>query len=217
MEADSNASWCDFEQAPRHVTRDDFFSSLKEIFLKHPKVTNLVAIEGAIVPILTFDFDEINIDLQIAILPRNTIPDNLNILDDQILRDVDSATEKSLNGPRVTELMIKVGYAMVSLGVLLSMALTYTSCLVVQLTPNRKSFISVLRIVRRWAKRRGLYSNKMGYLGGVNWCILVCFINQLYPTAAPSTLLLRFFMVLSNWKWPLAVQVSVVRLGSHGS
>lgn len=47
----------------------------------------------------------------------------------------------------------------------------------------------------------------MGYLGGVNWCILVCFINQLYPTAAPSTLLLRFFMVLANWKWPLAIQL----------
>ncbi|GMF12356.1 unnamed protein product [Phytophthora lilii] len=168
--------------APRHVTREDFFSSLKEIFLKHPKVSNLVAIEGAIVPILTFDYEEINIDLQIAILPRNSIPENLNILDDHVLVGVDPATEKSLNGPRVTELMIK-------------------------LTPNRESFISVLRIVRRWAKRRGLYSNKMGYLGGVNWCILVCFINQLYPTAAPSTLLLRFFMVLNNWKWPLAIQL----------
>uniref|UniRef100_K3WQA8 polynucleotide adenylyltransferase n=1 Tax=Globisporangium ultimum (strain ATCC 200006 / CBS 805.95 / DAOM BR144) TaxID=431595 RepID=K3WQA8_GLOUD len=168
--------------APRHVTREDFFTSLKEIFLKHPKVSNLVSIEGAIVPIITFDYEEINIDLQIAILPRNTIPDNLNILDDSVLVGVDTATEKSLNGPRVTELMIK-------------------------LTPNRDSFISVLRIVRRWAKRRGLYSNKMGYLGGVNWCILVCFINQLYPTAAPSTLLLRFFMVLANWKWPLAIQL----------
>ncbi|KAE8998783.1 hypothetical protein PF010_g17195 [Phytophthora fragariae] len=168
--------------APRHVTREDFFSSLKDIFLQHPKVSNLVAIEGAIVPILTFDYEEINIDLQIAILPRNSIPENLNILDDHVLVGVDPATEKSLNGPRVTELMIK-------------------------LTPNRESFISVLRIVRRWAKRRGLYSNKMGYLGGVNWCILVCFINQLYPTAAPSTLLLRFFMVLNNWKWPLAIQL----------
>ncbi|KAF4322954.1 hypothetical protein BBO99_00001092 [Phytophthora kernoviae] len=124
--------------APRHVTREDFFSSLKDIFLKHPKVSNLVAIEGAIVPLLTFDYEEINIDLQIAILPRNSIPENLNILDDHVLVGVDPATEKSLNGPRVTELMIK-------------------------LTPNRESFISVLRIVRRWAKRRGLYSNKMGY------------------------------------------------------
>ncbi|TYZ65435.1 hypothetical protein PybrP1_011714 [[Pythium] brassicae (nom. inval.)] len=168
--------------APRHVSRDDFFSSLKQIFLRHPKVSNLVAIEGAVVPIITFDYEEINIDLQIAILPRNAVPDTINILDDAVLLGVDTATEKSLNGPRVTELMIK-------------------------LTPNRESFISVLRVVRRWAKRRGLYSNKMGYLGGVNWCILVCFINQLYPTAAPSTLLLRFFMVLANWKWPLAIQL----------
>ncbi|RQM12000.1 hypothetical protein B5M09_001417, partial [Aphanomyces astaci] len=168
--------------APKFVTREDFFSSLKEILLKHPKVTNLVAIEGATVPILTFDYEDINIDLQIAILNLSSIPDNINILDDNILRGVDSATEKSLNGPRVTELMIN-------------------------LTPNRSSFIAVLRIVRRWAKRRGLYSNKLGYLGGVNWCILVCFINQLYPTAAPSTLLLRFFMVLSQWKWPSAIQL----------
>ncbi|OQS01727.1 Poly(A) polymerase [Achlya hypogyna] len=168
--------------APKFVTREDFFTSLKDILLKHVKVTNLVAIEGAVVPILTFDYEEINIDLQIAILERNSIPDNLNVLDDNIFVGVDTATEKSLNGPRVTELVIK-------------------------LTPNRASFIAVLRIVRRWAKKRGLYSNKMGYLGGVNYCILVCFINQLYPTAAPSTLLLRFFMILTNWKWPLAIQL----------
>lgn len=74
------------------------------------QVSHLVAIEGAIVPILTFDYEEINIDLQIAILPRNTIPENLNILDDNILVGVDTATEKSLNGPRVTELMIKVRF-----------------------------------------------------------------------------------------------------------
>jgi poly(A) polymerase len=94
--------------APKHVTREDFFTSLKGILLKHSKVTNLVAIEGAIVPILTFDYEEINIDLQIAILDRNSIPDDLDILDDNILAGVDTATEKSLNGPRVTELMIKV-------------------------------------------------------------------------------------------------------------
>jgi poly(A) polymerase len=52
--------------APEHVTREDFFTTLKNILLKHPKVTNLVAIEGAVVPILTFDFEEINIDLQIT-------------------------------------------------------------------------------------------------------------------------------------------------------
>ena len=158
---------------------------MRDRLLQHPKVSNLNSITGAIVPLITFDYEEINIDLQLAILPLHTLPENLDVLDNNILTGVDPATEKSLNGPRVTELLIK-------------------------LTPNRESFIQVLRIVRRWAKRRGLYSNKMGYLGGVNYCILTCFVNQLYPTAAPSTLLFRFFMVLSNWKWPAAIQVRLV-------
>lgn len=40
------------------------------------------------------------------------------------------------------------------------------------------SFLAVLRVVRVWAKRRGLYANKMGYLGGVNFNILVAMICQ---------------------------------------
>ena len=95
--------------APRHIRRDDFFSSLRDILLSHAKVSNLICIEGAIVPLITFDYEEINIDLQIAILPTSCIPNDLNILDHKILLNVDVATEKSLNGPRVTELMIKVG------------------------------------------------------------------------------------------------------------
>lgn len=169
--------------APTHITRADFFSTLKDRLELLPKITNLVTIEDAIVPLITFDYDEINIDLQIAILPLNTIPESLNLLDDDILKNVDSGSEKSLNGPRVTELMIK-------------------------LIPNRDSFIKVLRILRRWAKRRGLYSNKLGYLGGINWCILTLFINQLYPTASPVTLLQKFFMVLSTWSWPAAIQLT---------
>jgi poly(A) polymerase len=31
-----------------------------------------------------------------------------------------------------------------------------------------QTFLKVVRCVRKWAKARGLYSNKMGYWGGVN-------------------------------------------------
>ena len=34
--------------------------------------------------------------------------------------------------------------------------------------------------MRVWAKRRGLYANKMGYLGGVNFNILVAMICQVH-------------------------------------
>jgi hypothetical protein len=54
------------------------------------------------------------------------------------------------------------------------------------------------------------------YLGGVNWAILVARVAQLYPNAAPSRLLQRFFLVLMNWKWPLPVQLCAVQpSGSH--
>lgn len=49
---------------------------------------------------------------------------------------------------------------------------------------------------------RGIYSNKVGFLGGISWALLVARICQLYPNAAPSTLLSRFFRVYDKWKWP---------------
>ena len=51
------------------------------------------------------------------------------------------------------------------------------------------------RVVRMWAKKRGIYGNKWGYLGGVNCNILVAFVCQLYPKASPSKLLASFFKV----------------------
>ena len=50
-----------------------------------------------------------------------------------------------------------------------------------------------------------LASRQMGYLGGVNWNILAAFICQLYPNAAPSLLLERFFFILQDWKWPTPI------------
>jgi poly(A) polymerase len=79
--------------------------------------------------------------------------------------------------------------------------------LIEQLVPNFESFLKLVRCVRLWAKRRGLYSNKMGYLGGVNCNILAAFTCQLYPNAAPSTLLKKFFEVYKDWDWntPIAL------------
>ena len=166
--------------APKMVTRHDFFDSLKVILEDHDSVENLSAIESAAVPMIAFEFDGVDIDLLFATVPIDSIPRDWDINDDNVLRGVDVGTEKSLNGPRVTNLIER-------------------------LVPHFDSFLQLVRCVRYWAKKRGLYANKMGYLGGVNWNILSAFICQLYPNAAPALLLERFFFILRDWKWPTPI------------
>jgi len=169
--------------APRQVNREHFFDSLKAILEDHDSVENLSSIESAAVPMIAFEFDSVDIDLLFATVPLDSIPRDWDINDDSVLRGVDVATEKTLNGPRVTNL-------------------------IEQLVPNFDSFVQLVRCVRYWAKRRGLYANKMGFLGGVNWNILCAFICQLYPNAAPSLLLERFFFILRDWKWPTPIEIT---------
>ena len=44
--------------APRHIDRDDFFSSFYELPLQEKNVANIQAIEGAFVPIIKLEFEE---------------------------------------------------------------------------------------------------------------------------------------------------------------
>lgn len=201
--------------APHMCSRQDFFGevisektdehgqtreerdpdSLAERIRRHPDVTNFVPVEGAVVPILTFDWEGINIDLLFARLNSNSVPADFDIDNDAVLDGVDSATEKSLNGPRVTNLIAAFASG----------------------TPERyQTFLAVVRCVRKWAKARGLYSNKMGYWGGVNINIAVALCVQLYPVATPATLLRKFFLVFKTWRWPNPVMLTKPHDAGYG-
>lgn len=193
--------------APNMCTREDFFGEilendkrdpdcLAERIRRHPDVTNFVPVEGAAVPLLTFDWEGVNIDFLFARPATASVPASFDIDNDAVLDGVDGATEKSLNGPRVTNLIAKL----------------------VSGTPERyQTFLTVVRCVRKWCKARGLYSNKMGYWGGVNINIAVAFCVQLYPLDCPAALLRKFFLVLGHvWPWPKPMMLTKPHDAGYG-
>ena len=72
-------------------------------------------------------------------------------LDDADLIGLDEAGVRSLNGVRVAQHLL-------------------------QLVPDVDAFRLTLRAVKEWAVVHGLYSNVLGFLGGVNWAILVAWV-----------------------------------------
>ncbi|XP_071596448.1 poly(A) polymerase gamma isoform X2 [Heliangelus exortis] len=171
--------------APRHVERGDFFQSFFEKLRHHEEIKNLRAVEDAYVPVVKFEFDGIEIDLVFARLPVHTVSDNLDLHDDSHLKTLDIRCIRSLNGCRVTDEIIN-------------------------LVPNKENFRLALRAIKLWAKRRGIYSNILGFLGGVSWAILVARICQLYPNAVASTLVNKFFLIFSKWEWPRPVMLKQI-------
>uniref|UniRef100_A0A8C5BP03 Poly(A) polymerase n=1 Tax=Gadus morhua TaxID=8049 RepID=A0A8C5BP03_GADMO len=163
--------------APRHVERTDFFSSFFEKIKLHEEIKDLRAVEDAFVPVIKFKFDGIEIDLLFARLALQSIPDNLDLRGDSMLRNLDIRCIRSLNGCRVTDEIL-------------------------YLVPNKENFRLTLRAIKLWAKRRGIYSNMLGFLGGVSWAMLVARTCQLYPNAVAATLVHKFFLVFSKWEWP---------------
>lgn len=174
--------------APAHISRDKFFSGLFPFLERDRRITKLIAIPDAYVPVITFSFGNVDIDLVFACIPVPTL-DDLDIFDDKILMNVEPQSITSLNGVRVTDAIYS-------------------------LVPNVENFRSVLRIIKLWARVRGIYSNVFGFLGGVSWAILTARICQLYPKALPASLIQRFFKFYSLWKWPLPIKVNNYKIHS---
>ena len=60
------------------------------------------------------------------------------------------------------------------------------------------------------AQRRGLYSNAMGYLGGINLAIMVARICQRNKNRHPAALLSQFFTFYSQVAHPCTHSVAIL-------
>ncbi|KAJ2781336.1 polynucleotide adenylyltransferase [Coemansia interrupta] len=173
---------------PAHITRDDFFEIMVDLLKGRSEVSGMTAVPTAHVPVIKMVFGGIDIDLTFAALSQPTIPEDLELLDNKILANLDEKTIRSVNGSRVTDEILR-------------------------LVPNIPTFRLALRCIKLWAKRRAIYSNSIGFLGGVAWAMLVARTCQLYPNACAGTIVSRFFKVFLFWKWPSPVLLKTIEEG----
>ncbi|KAK9382244.1 Poly(A) polymerase central domain-containing protein [Kockiozyma suomiensis] len=173
---------------PKHVTRDNFFDVFQKLLRKCPELDEIAAVPDAFVPIIKIKFSGISVDLICAKLDIPQVPLSLTLEDKNLLRNLDEKDLRALNGTRVTDEILN-------------------------LVPQTIVFKHALRAIKLWAKRRAIYSNVMGFPGGVAWAMLVARICQLYPNAISATIVSKFFHILTKWSWPQPVMLKPIEDG----
>ncbi|KAG5978904.1 hypothetical protein E4U55_005781 [Claviceps digitariae] len=178
--------------APKYVTRDDYFEyfpQLLQAMAPEGAITDLTVVIDAFVPIIKFEYSGISIDLIFSrIIQKQLAPEFQDLKDSGLLRGLDEAELRSLNGTRVTDEILT-------------------------LVPEQSTFKLALRAIKLWAQRRAVYGNIMGFPGGVAWAMLVARVCQLYPKAATSVIVNKFFLIIGQWRWPQPVLLKPIESG----
>lgn len=188
---------------PDHVSREMFFSGFTKVLEKDERVSKVLSIQTAYTPIIKFYLNGINIDMLFGRVSNNeklvqfhetrrhttTTQDGEYFIDDQDLVGVDELTVRSINGVRVTQYIESI------------------------VADHIDDFRVCLCAIKQWAAINGIYSNVLGFLGGVNYAILlakVCLESfpNLNESCHPSVLLKLFFRKYAFHKWPLPIMLT---------
>ncbi|RMY87274.1 hypothetical protein D0864_06889 [Hortaea werneckii] len=168
---------------PKHVTREDFFEHMPPLIRgawTEDQIGGLVPVPGIGTPIIKLELEGVDIDLIYSSLQLSSIPKDIELKDDNLLRGLDDTDRRCVNGTRVTNRIL-------------------------ELVPQTKTFRLALRAIKLWSSQRAIYGNIVGFPGGVAWAILVARVCQLYPKAAAPLLISKFFFIMKRWNWPKPV------------
>ena len=175
---------------PSFTCRYGFFSSFLEKLKDMSNVTDVLPLPDAYTPVIKLTLGSFSVDLVFVSLTLSTIPEDIDLLDNNYLVKLDEVGIRSLNGVRVAERIL-------------------------QLVPDKETFAVALRTIKHWAIKRGIYSNVMGFLGGVSYAILTAFVCQQHPQACASKIIHQFFLIFSQWRWPAPVFLAAAEEIDH--
>lgn len=162
---------------PSSVSRDRFFTEfITQILPLDSDVTECLSVTDARVPIAKVKFRGVYLDILVACVPPETIQLDMEAVEDSLIFQVDEKCMKSMNGIRVADKILK-------------------------LVPNPRTFREAARLIKFWAQTRCIYSNSVGYFGGVSWSMAVARVCQLYPNFSAKQIVERFFYTFSSWPW----------------
>lgn len=155
---------------PKHVSREDFFDVFEGMLKEMEGVTEVSVCFGivcrfggdaellchtqgvpdAYVPVITSEIMGIPLDFTMARLALSTIPDDLSLKDDNLLRNLDERCVRSLNGTTGTP------YHLVALPTFVPGSRVTDEIL--RLVPNVEVFRDSLRCIKHWAQRQFKFS-----------------------------------------------------------
>jgi len=195
-----NAAGADIDAlcvGPRIVNRDRFFEGLIPVLKAHRKISKLLAVSGAYVPVIKLCLDEIEIDLVYACVNMDYVPTSLNLLDDKLLFGLEEVDMRCLNGSRVTDMILS------------------------KLIPNRETFRATLVFLKFWAKRRAVHSNVMGFLPGncilhvlVVWLLCATSLAQVCRLLCFVPVFVNCTLKLSQLIWSTSFFIFTARSGN---
>jgi poly(A) polymerase len=138
--------------------------------------------------------DGVELDILFARLSLSSVPKNLSLADDKILLNLDEPSVHDSSGFAFLFLYFfsfffffffsfYIPDSVSKIFQVRSLNGVRVNDLIVNLVPNMTNFQMSARFIKLWAKKRGVYSNKLGYPGGVAWVMLTARVCQLYPNS----------------------------------
>jgi len=73
--------------------------------------------------------------------------------------------------------------------------------MLLEVVPDPETYRVGLRLLRFWAKERGLYGNKVGFPGGFAWSVMLARVCQMFPEDGAAKIMKNFFKTLRDRTW----------------